>query len=498
MPLAPHEKSFLQTEMEYCGLYWEIHNHPANRNVIQKLEDEGYLEHNPRWPTKEYVVTIKAANELPGSLKNGPFGLNDRLDYYGEKELTKDEMEEKWALEESIVQVPAYRFQPDPAPGQPHHVACLPLSKRARDEQLIPKWTIWVHQMAQAIKKGMVGQEESLTFYQDYRVGKHLNRGERLGQRAGDTARRHVVGTERALSEIDIAQEYEVYPRKIPRDIVYYMRIFTRYLELPEDAKIMGASAAQFAGILSHHTYNRTSPVVQNYNGNVTTWDPLLAESQSGEAAREVDKARWMFHNLHYALGAETGYMGDNPFRLNHFDMVHSSTEDYDHLFSPRFEMHVSQEVGDLLYARWGSWLDLEEDCRNKWTPKDFQCLADSLDQAFSKLPLPEQQIVVDWHTRNQDNVHVWKGTWQPEPLRSSRQPAHAVDMPLFIPGAAALSSGAGASTNSSVPHGPSTTAAAAGSTPVAGHVNAAPSLPYASAVLPGGSGNAPLGANTR
>ncbi|TWF73977.1 hypothetical protein FHX78_129 [Streptomyces capillispiralis] len=497
MPLAPHEIDFLKTEMEHCGLYWEVHRHPGNYDVIQKLATEGYLESSSRWPT-EHVVTIKTANEFPQFLaQNGPFGRNIRLDEYGDEELTKGEMEEKWALEESIVQVPAYRFQPDPAPGQPHHVACLPLSKRALDEQLIPKWPIWVHKMAQAIKKGMVGQEESLTFYQDYRVGKHLNRGERLGRRAGDAARRHAIGTERALSEIDISQEYEVYSRKIPADVIYYMRIFTRYSELPEDAKILGASAAQFAGILSHHTYNRASHVVKNYNGNVTTWDPLLAESQSGEKAREVDKARWMFHNLHYALGAETGYMGDNPFRLNHFDMVHSSTEDYDHLFSPRFEMHCSKEVGDLLYDRWGSWLDLQEDCRNGWTPKDIQCLADSLDQAFSKLPLPEQEIVVEWHTRNQDNAHVWKGTWQPEPLRSPAQPTHAVDGLLFIPGAAALSS-AGGSTGSSAPHGLSTTAEAAGSTPVAGTVNAASSPPYAFAVVPSGTGNSPLGANTR
>ncbi|MFD8525521.1 hypothetical protein ACFV2D_36895 [Streptomyces capillispiralis] len=401
--LNHNEMQWLEFLMGEYGLHHRIDTPGLlkSRTVLTALRGHGYVHD---FLEEGFSLSERAAEDYPGLLKNGPFGSAGASDDA-----------EKRAREESSVQIPKYRWNPDPGPDGAHHVACLAASMRDLDETgwLRGTWPGWLHEQAKAFKGIPISDSHFMT--NDRISAAHPDGYTAHALAAHDSARSHVASLSGDLQKpwtLPDGKESEI---RLNADVVHYlMSQVTDYHKLPQRAFLMAASAVEFAEPLSKYSYSAVLSGMSLRNGGVEEWDEELAFGRIGREDRRVDAARWMFHNFHCIEGAadKPAYLEtrNNPFRLDRVD-CRTGEE-----LPARFKIYLHPKLSEIVEDSFLSWY--YDDDQPTLTRHQQAYLTQALDESFSALPPEDQEIVRTWHEANDGHPAVWNGSWRP--------PAHA------------------------------------------------------------------------
>ncbi|MGW5333845.1 hypothetical protein [Streptomyces bauhiniae] len=308
-------------------------------------------------------------------------------------------------------------------------------SVRTLDSQLEEEWFPAVHDAVQKTRSSMdsaPGRAEGVDILDQWEM---LMRSTDLatgtaGRNAGIAQAMHRLWSLRGARESG----------NLPQEIVLHTHDILGTRDLPDRAQLLAVNAAYFGAAVSNQGYTWAQLEIPQWNGGISSWDPDLASSHASAQHREVDTARWKFHNLHATLGAHNkeAYGTNNPFRVSSID---SRPMNPMAPMSPRFVLNFSQEVHECMTRSSARWAEIaagqqaHEVDEFEWDGHQKKILGDALDEAFSKLPPEEQSAVRRWHEETEDNADVWNKTWNP-PVTVSQAARNASSRrpPLMLP----------------------------------------------------------------
>ncbi|MGW5334795.1 hypothetical protein [Streptomyces bauhiniae] len=386
---SPETEEVLADILRTYGRYHIFDSSKYNPIIIGTLEDEGYVDQDQ--------VTQEAVNDYSSYLTNGPFGSLGGA-YTEDRNI-------RMSIEESLLNIPVYQWNPNPGPEEAHHIPHLRASVRLLEPALEQKWLQWVDEYTQKLAT----DHPDLLTYESHM--KNLPITERLGEKGKKEIQTYIGKVERiALWPHKQGGHRFNAMRHLNDDPWREIAAYAGYGEMPQRARLLSASAMHFASVLRcEGDYQQARQAVHDRRpvGDLP-WDETMALEAANPDTEKKDWARWAFHHLHSMASnvRPLHYHVNNPFKMS--DFIFSRKEAAPDIFLLHLDSQVARVCQRAYESRQrnGTFPEL--------TGKDQVIVENMLQVAFQALPAEEREVVVKWHRDNQNDPNLWRGNWAP------------------------------------------------------------------------------------